>query len=295
MNHDRLFKELLTTFFAEFVELFLPHIAADLDHGSIQFIDKEVFTDIGSGDRHEVDLLAKVKLRGREAFILIHVENQSSWQPDFPQRMFRYFALIHGKYGLPVYPIALFSFDRPVVRASDVYALQLFDLPVLRFQFQAIQLNMLNWREFLDKPNPVASALMVKMRIEPQDRPRVKLECLRMLATLKLDPARTRLIGVFMNSYLRLTSEETNVYNQRMQELPTKERETAWSVDNALAEVARSQMVMHLLERRFGEAPTELHNDLDRLTSSQIEDLLLAMFDFNTIDDAKAWIAKTAS
>ncbi len=31
MDHDRLFKELLTTFFVEFLELFLPEIAAALD------------------------------------------------------------------------------------------------------------------------------------------------------------------------------------------------------------------------------------------------------------------------
>jgi hypothetical protein len=89
--------------------LFLPKIAAQLDRSSIQFVDKEVFTDIGTADRHEVDLLAKVRLLGAEAFILVHVENQSTHQADFPRRMFRYFSLIHSKFGLPVFPIAVFG------------------------------------------------------------------------------------------------------------------------------------------------------------------------------------------
>ena len=38
----------------------------------------------------------------------------------------------------------------------------------------------------------------------------MKLECLRMLATLKLDKARSTLISAFMDSYLKLTSAETN-------------------------------------------------------------------------------------
>jgi len=46
-----------------------------------------------------------------------------------------------------------------------------------------------------------------------------------MLATLKLDPARCELIGVFMNSYLKLTSAEVIVYNSELSQVETKERE----------------------------------------------------------------------
>jgi hypothetical protein len=38
MDHDRLFKELLGTFFTEFVELFLPDVAVYLDPGFIEFV-----------------------------------------------------------------------------------------------------------------------------------------------------------------------------------------------------------------------------------------------------------------
>src|SRR5438067_6946098 len=78
MDHDRLFKELLQTFFGDFIELFLPEVDAYLDRSTIEFLDKEVFTDVTAGERHEVDLLVKAKFRGRDVFFLIHVENQSS-------------------------------------------------------------------------------------------------------------------------------------------------------------------------------------------------------------------------
>jgi hypothetical protein len=44
IDHDRLFKELITTFFWEFI----PEMAAYLEPDSITFLDKELFTDIKS-------------------------------------------------------------------------------------------------------------------------------------------------------------------------------------------------------------------------------------------------------
>jgi len=42
MDHDRLFKELLTTFFVEFLDLFFPALVQDLHRESLEFLDKEV-------------------------------------------------------------------------------------------------------------------------------------------------------------------------------------------------------------------------------------------------------------
>ena len=65
MDHDRLFKELLTTFFMEFLDLFLPEVSAYVERDRLEFLDKEVFTDVAAAERHEVDLLAKARFRGR--------------------------------------------------------------------------------------------------------------------------------------------------------------------------------------------------------------------------------------
>jgi flagellar biosynthesis protein FliP len=45
---------------------------------------------------------------------------------------------------------------------------------------------------------------MAKIKIEPKDRPNVKVECLRLLVTLKLDPARIFLISSFVDIYTYL-------------------------------------------------------------------------------------------
>jgi hypothetical protein len=45
---------------------------------------------------------------------------------------------------------------------------------VLEFQFAAIQLNRLSWRDFIAQHNPVAAALMAKMNIAVSERPQVR-------------------------------------------------------------------------------------------------------------------------
>ncbi len=85
MGHDRLFKELLSTFFLEFVDLFLPNVSAALDRSvAIVPMDKEIFTDVTRGEKHEVDVLMKARFRGEDAFFLVHLENQATAQSEFP-------------------------------------------------------------------------------------------------------------------------------------------------------------------------------------------------------------------
>ena len=41
MDHDRLFKGLLRTFFVDFLEVFCPELAEHLGRDSVEFLDKE--------------------------------------------------------------------------------------------------------------------------------------------------------------------------------------------------------------------------------------------------------------
>lgn len=138
IDHDRLFKELLSTFFAEFIQLFLPKVFAYLEPDSITFLNQEIFTDLSSGERREVDLLAKVQFQGQETCFLIHLENQSKAQAEFARRMFYYFARLHEKHKLPVYPVVIFSFDAPQRPEPTHYQVQFPDRKILDFNYAAI-------------------------------------------------------------------------------------------------------------------------------------------------------------
>lgn len=308
IDHDRLFKELLTTFFVEFIELFLPDVSHYVHKESLRFLDKEMFTDVTSGRKHIVDILVLAQMRDGEAAFLIHVENQSEPEEDFPKRMFRYFARLDEKFNMPVYPVALFSFATPLREEPATYKVEFPGFVVNAFQFRSIQLNRLNWRDFIRKPNPVASALMAKMQIAPVDRPKVKMECLRMMATLKLNPAKMQLIGGFVDTYLQLNAEEERRFQAEVEAIrPKKVRETVMQImPDAMRrgieigreegrEVGRhegqEQIVLRQLRRKFGEVSEEREARIHRLTVAQLEDLSEALLDFNSLTDADAWIA----
>lgn len=225
IDHDRLFKELLTVFFADFIDLLLPDVAQFMEADSITFLNNEVFANVASGDKHIVDILARARFRGEQTQFLLHVENQASRQTDFARRMFFYSTELARQHDLPVYPIALMTYDEPKTVEPSEYRVSFPGFETLHFQFRAIQLNRLNWRDFLDRTNPVAAALMSKMNIASEDRPKVKSECLRMLATLRLDPARSHLIAGFVDSYLKLNTSQQKQFAREIESLSREEQE----------------------------------------------------------------------
>jgi predicted transposase YdaD len=77
IDHDRLFKELITTFFWDFLELFTPTVLEYIAQKSVDFLPEETFTDVTSGEKRKIDILAKVKYQGKDTCFVIHIENQS--------------------------------------------------------------------------------------------------------------------------------------------------------------------------------------------------------------------------
>jgi len=298
INHDRLFKELLSTFFIEFIELFFPEIVNDLDSQSLQLLDKEVFTDVTSGEKHVVDLVAQVRFQGEESCFLIHIEVQSSSQAEFSRRMFRYFARLYEKYYLPIYPIALFSYEQPKRQESNTHQVEFINFKVLEFNYRVVQLNRLNWRDFIRQENPVAVALMAKMQIQPEERAQVKAECLRLLVTLKLNPAKMKLISGFVDSYLRLSSEEEKRFQGYIQAFKPQQQEEIMEIVTSWMEQGIEQgqkgeaitLILRQLSRRVGKVPPELETAIHNLALTQLEDLAEALLDFNSLQDLEQWL-----
>ncbi|MGI2909077.1 Rpn family recombination-promoting nuclease/putative transposase [Tolypothrix sp. VBCCA 56010] len=247
IDHDRLFKELISTFFVEFLDLFLPQVVSQIDRDYIQFLPQEVFNDVTYGEKKEIDLLAQVRYQQQETCFLIHVENQSYTESAFAKRMFKYFARLYEKYDLAIYPVVVFSFDEPLRPEPQIHRVTFPDLNVLEFQFAAIQLNRLSWRDFLQQKNPVAAALMAKMNIPTSERPHVKAECLRLLTTLKLDPARMQLISGFVDTYLKLDAAEEQAFKAAVDTMGLDEREEVMEIVTSWEQRAIERVAVNLL------------------------------------------------
>ncbi len=294
IDHDRLFKELIQTFFWEFIELFLPEVLDYVTKDSLIFLPEEIFIDVTSGDKRKIDLLAQVKWRGEDSYFLIHLENQAYNQKEFERRMFHYFARLDAKYLLPIFPIVIFSYDEPKRPEKSQYTVNFPNRKILEFNYVAIQLNNLNWRNFLNQPNPVAAALMAKMDFQPEERVRVKLECLRMLVTLKLNPAKMELISGFIDIYLRLNATEEQDLETELKQANLVEEEqimeivTSWMEKGI--EQGEQKVIKILIKRRFNNIDSALENRVNGLSSEQLENLADAIFDFQSLEDFIKWL-----
>ncbi|MBE9146425.1 DUF4351 domain-containing protein [Planktothrix mougeotii] len=302
IDHDRLFKELIQTFFWEFIELFIPEILDYVEQDTLTFLPEEIFTDVTSGDKRKIDLLAQVKWQGKDSYFLIRLENQAYNQKEFERRMFHYFARLDAKYLLPIFPIVIFSYDEPKRPEKSQYIVNFPNKKILEFNYTAIQLNNLNWRSFLNQPNPVAAALMAKMDFQPQERVRVKLECLRMLVTLQLNPAKIELISGFIDTYLRLNVTEEQQLETELKQANLVEEEqimeivTSWmekGIEQGLEQgigKGEQKIIKRQLKRRFTTISPNLENQINNLSSEQIENLADLIFDFQSLEDFINWL-----
>ena len=305
--HDRAFKQLISTFLLEFLDLFFPQVREYLDESSLVFLDKEIFTDLLTGQQREADLVARAQWRGRETFFLISIEGQGDDTKGFQERFYLYCHYLYQKYRAPVYPIVVFYGDYPAAQQPHTFRVGFADLTVFEFKYRVLQLNKLNWRDFVRQPNPVASALMARMKIAPRDRPYVKLECLRLLVSLKLDRARMHFISAFVDHYLTLNDEDEAVFKQELAKIEPERKEvmeltTSWMREGIQIGEAQGKaqgkrdealsLATRLLQRRFKAAFVLHERQLENLSLTQLEDLIEAMFDFKDTSDLAQWMAR---
>ncbi|MGG1558099.1 Rpn family recombination-promoting nuclease/putative transposase [Geobacillus thermoleovorans] len=224
IDHDRLFKELLQTFFEEFVLLFFPDMHEHIDFNHLSFLSEELFTDVTAGEKYRVDLLVETKFKGKDGLIIVHVENQAYVQSSFPERMFLYFSRLFEKYRTPIIPIAVFSYDAIRDEPSS-FTLSFPFGDVLDFRFFHVGLRKQNWRQFIRTDNPVAAALLSKMGYTESERVELKKQFLRMLVRLELDEARQRLLMGFFETYVKLSDEEEQQLRSEVEQMETKEKE----------------------------------------------------------------------
>ncbi len=304
-HHDQLFKLLLHSFFPEFLQAFVPNLYRDLDLKSMQFVDKELIRTQGGRRKAKlVDLVVRVKFHGQEGFVLIHVEHQAGRDRQIGLRLFLYAAWLIERYRLPVYPILLTSYDTPCNAEPDRFEMAVRGCGILDFRYRVVQLNRMNWRDFLRQHNPAATALMVRMRIPPADRPKVKAQIMRLVRTMRLTPENMGLIVTFVERYLALTAKEMVAFDREIDDiLDIEERRNVMELMTSWERKGRQEgrqegwregelaTIKRLLKLRVGGLSTALAKEIDRLSASRREALTEALLDFGTVEDLHRWLA----
>ena len=85
------------------------------------------------------------------------------------------------------------------------------------------------------------------MNIAPEERPQVKAECLRLLITLQLDPAKMQLISGFVDVYLNLNAQENQVFKATADRIGLSQEEKYMEIVTSWAQEAAEKIAMNLL------------------------------------------------
>jgi Domain of unknown function (DUF4351) len=140
----------------------------------------------------------------------------------------------------------------------------------------------------------VVAAFMSKMKIAKHDHPKVKAECLRLLVTLKLDPAKTRLISKFVDTYLRLNAKEKRTFQGELDKIGATQKDAIMQVTASWEEkgIERGQrsLVYLLLEQKVGQLPTDLSNLISTLAPERLSVLAITLLNFSLIDNLSNWL-----
>jgi len=160
-KHDQLFKELINTFFEEFLEAFFPDVHDNIDFHAIKPLSEEVYTNVLKGSTRRLDIVVETTLKGTDVVVIVHIEPQSYKQDDFHERMYHYFSLLYNKYQKPIVPIAVFSYKESWEK--NQYTMEFPFFHVLTFNYMTLHLRKKNWRDYIRSDNPAAAALLSKI------------------------------------------------------------------------------------------------------------------------------------
>jgi hypothetical protein len=130
--------------------------------------------------------------------------------------------------------------------------------------------------------------------VQRTHRPKVKAECLRLLVTLKLDPAKTRLISKFVDTYLRLNATEEKTFQTELDKIGATQKEAIMQVTTSWEERGiereRRSLTSLLLEQKVGQLPDAISDRISSLSLEQLSVLAIALLNFNSIDDLDQWL-----
>lgn len=132
------------------------------------------------------------------------------------------------------------------------------------------------------------------MKIEPQDRAKVKAECLRLMVSLKLNPAKIQLISRFVDSYLRLSSQEETIFQSELSKMRLEEKEQIMQITTSWEEKGRLEeklaIALRQLNRKLGSLSEKTIERIKSLESNQLDCLTEDLLDMKSFDDLDRWL-----
>ncbi len=309
-EQDSVWKEVLDTYFEEFVAFFFPHIHADIDWSrDYEFLDKElekIAPDSATG-RRLVDKLVKVYLNdGAETWLMIHIEVQGHAERGFAERMNLYKNRISDYYGAEVVSLAILTDTNQSFRPNLYQRLRWGQRDI--FEFLIIKLIDYNkdWASLEANPSPFAVVVMAQLKVlelkQPQEQYDWKLRLVRMLYERNYSRREILNLFRFIDWLIRLPRELEQNFKREVVKYEEVHMPYVTSIERLGREEGLEEglqkgreeglqiLVLRLVKRRVGDLPREVEERIKKLSAEQLENLGEALLDFKAMAELESWL-----
>lgn len=294
-DHDQRLKVLLKEFFGQFFLCFFPAWADRFDFASVEWLDKEVFLAPPQGEKRQLDLVAKLRLRPgapppaegvTDLVALVHVEVETRKSAvALRPRMFDYYVILRRDLGLPVLPIGLFLRVGLDGVGWDAYEELFWDHRLLRFEYAYVGLPGLDAEEFVSGEHLLGVALSTLMRVPAERRAELYAEGLKRIVGSGENDRRRDLLKECLEAYSNLDSAQLAQYQALLDTPPYQEvkRTMITTFEKGMVAGQRA-LALKQLEAKFGPLSDAVKQ---RVESIPPDDLLRIMLDYHKAQSLK--------
>jgi Domain of unknown function (DUF4351) len=311
-DEDSPWKLVLRKYCREAIEFFFPDVAKVIDWTHpIEFLDTEfqkITPDAEIGRRFADQLVKVYRKRGKPLILLIHLEVQAAPEKHFPERMFIYAVRIFEYFHQAPVSLAILCDGRQDWRPST-YG---FKTPgsSLQFNFTAVKLldYQSRWSQLEASRNPFAAVVMAHLKTQEtkhdaQSRKVWKFTLVKRL--YELGYKRSDVLNLFkVIDWIMILPE--GLKRAFWEELKTYEEETRMPYITSVEEIGyergvkvgeetgvekgQRSLVSQQLEQKLGNLSKRLNDRVAALSSERLGLLGIALLQFKSIDDLKAWL-----
>lgn len=313
-DHDQRLKVLLKEFFEAFFRCFYPAWAERFEFTDIDWLDKELFLAPPQGERRQLDLVARLKLRPgapppragvTDLVALVHVEVESRDSiAAFRPRMFEYYVQLRRDTGLPVLPIALFLRMELDGEGWDAYEEHFWDRQVVRFEYAYISLRGLKAEQFATGENLLGVALSALMRQPAEGRAELYAEGLKRIAVSGENDYRRFLLVECLEAYAELDEPEKErvqalLHTEAYREVEplmktTYERGIEQGLQRGIEQGLRRgieqgerRTTLRLMEAKFGPLSAEIRQRVEALAPDALARLQVDLLAAQSLEELR--------
>jgi hypothetical protein len=270
--HDPLFKKLIQTFFASFLRLVAPEVAARLDLSAPVFLDKEFTDSAPPGRSRVVDLLARLPLRdSQRRSLLVHVEIEARARGIMAERLREYHHWIQVRHKDQILSVVVYLKGGREGLCEEGPQGDLIGPGLPGFRYLSFSLASCSAAAYLASPEPLAWALAALMDPGDWSRNELRTRCMNRIAEAPLTVSEQFELVNCVETYLQFASgdaaesssaEISKIWRQQVMSM-------TWA-DVVLLE-AREQgarsMLLYLIEERFGPVPEDVQRRIQGIRS----------------------------